>query len=152
MVDHVLDERNDADEHEPAERDHATMYFVGDCPFLPHYVDDGVFVAPGGRRIAENVLLQMGAVARTAFLWPRQWQKAKKAAPRRPNRFAFDDVVKLMSVNGGPWSVADMAAEIGASTSAIRDAVRKLHDTGIIKAWGSRTNNSSPQLWMLKGE
>jgi len=138
-----------------AERDHATIYYLGDCPFLPHYLEANTFVAPGGHCVAEHVLLEKGARRATGFLWPRLWQQKAEPKPivartfNSSKRSAYDQVLKVLSAEGCPMCVAELRKEVDASVSAIRDAVHKLHETGIIKPWGSRANINLPQRWIV---
>jgi hypothetical protein len=58
------------------------MYYLKSQPWLPHYTEKGVFVAPGGVEKKEIELQVLGAVKREAVLWPRPWIKEKSRLVR----------------------------------------------------------------------
>lgn len=49
------------------------MYYLKSQPWLPHYLNKGVFVAPGGVEAREIELQVLGAIKKEVFLWPRHW-------------------------------------------------------------------------------
>jgi hypothetical protein len=57
--------------------DKSYMYYLKGQPWVPHYTDKGVFVAPGGFEKRESELAVLGAVKKEAFLWPRYWMNEK---------------------------------------------------------------------------
>lgn len=58
-----------------AEIDMAYMYYLRSQPWLPHYTEKNVYVAPGGQERPEKELLALGAVKKEVALWIRHWQK-----------------------------------------------------------------------------
>lgn len=59
-----------------AERDTCYMFYIKSQPWLPHYTQSQVYVAPCGSEKTESELLSMGAVKKFVHIWPRKWQKA----------------------------------------------------------------------------
>ena len=59
-----------------AESDKCWMYWIKSQPWVPHYLEKCVYVAPGGQERKEHELLAFGAIKREAVLWPRSWQFA----------------------------------------------------------------------------
>lgn len=62
--------------------DKTYMYFLKSMPYLPHYVEKGVYVAPGGEQKREIELEILGAIKKEVFLWPRHWQNEKSRMVR----------------------------------------------------------------------
>jgi hypothetical protein len=60
-----------------AQVDKSYMYYLKAQPWLPHYTEKGVFVAPGGEQRKEIELQVLGAVKKETFLWPRYWMNEK---------------------------------------------------------------------------
>lgn len=64
--------------------DKSYMYFWKGVPYLPHYVQKGVFVPPGrnaeGKYAVELEVL--GAIKKEVFLWPRHWMNEKSRMVR----------------------------------------------------------------------
>lgn len=58
------------------------MYYLKAQPWLPHYLDKGTFVAPGGAEKKEVELEILGAVKKEVFLWPRYWMNEKSRMMR----------------------------------------------------------------------
>lgn len=58
------------------------MYYLKGMPWLPHYVEKGVFVAPGGIERKEIELEVLGAIKKEVFLWPRHWMNEKSRMVR----------------------------------------------------------------------
>jgi len=65
-----------------ATTDKAYMYYLKSQPWLPHYTEKGVYVAPGGDQKREIELEILGAVRKEVFLWPRYWQNEKSRMVR----------------------------------------------------------------------
>jgi len=57
--------------------DRSYMYYLKGQPWVPHYTEKGVFVAPGGFEKRESELAVLGAVKKEAYLWPRFWMNEK---------------------------------------------------------------------------
>lgn len=57
------------------QRDITPCYWLNDIQYVPHYTEEGVFVAPGGIEKTEKYLLEHGAVKATDYLWQRRWLK-----------------------------------------------------------------------------
>lgn len=57
--------------------DKTYMYYLKSQPWVPHYSEKGVFVAPGGFEKRESELAVLGAVKKEAYLWPRFWMNEK---------------------------------------------------------------------------
>jgi len=142
-----------------ADRDGAVMYYLGHCPFLPHYTASEVYVAPNGEELHESALLMRGAKAVPTFLWPRKWQQDNLgikvqaqviARPvKRKEKPIIDQVMDKFRVEGCPMSASELAKDLDISVSRIRDAINKLASTREIKPWGSRTNLNQPQRWIV---
>lgn len=62
--------------------DKTYMYYLKSQPWLPHYTEKGVYVAPGGEQKREIELEILGAVRKEVFLWPRYWQNEKSRMVR----------------------------------------------------------------------
>lgn len=60
-----------------AQVDKSYMYYLKSQPWVPHYIEKGVFVAPGGEQRKEIELQVLGAIKKEAFLWPRFWMNEK---------------------------------------------------------------------------
>jgi hypothetical protein len=58
------------------------MYYLKSQPWLPHYVEKGVFVAPGGAERKEIELEVLGAIKKEVYLWPRHWMNEKSRMVR----------------------------------------------------------------------
>jgi hypothetical protein len=57
--------------------DKTYMYYLKEQPWVPHYTEKGIFVAPGGFEKRESELAVLGAVKKEAYLWPRFWMNEK---------------------------------------------------------------------------
>jgi len=57
--------------------DKTYMYYLKSQPWVPHYTEKGVFVAPGGIQKKEIELEVLGAIKKEVFLWPRHWINEK---------------------------------------------------------------------------
>lgn len=62
--------------------DKSYMYYLKSQPWLPHYIEKGVYVAPGGEQKREIELEILGAIKKEVFLWPRHWQNEKSRMVR----------------------------------------------------------------------
>lgn len=62
--------------------DRSYMYYLKAQPWVPHYTEKGVFVAPGGEQRKEIELEVLGAVKKEAYLWPRFWMNEKSRMMR----------------------------------------------------------------------
>lgn len=58
-----------------AETDYGWMYYIKSQPWIPHYVNEDVYVAPTGIEKTERELLSVGAMKKRTLLWPRKWQQ-----------------------------------------------------------------------------
>lgn len=66
----------------PAAVDKSYMYYLKSQPWVPHYTEKGVFVAPGGIERKEIELEILGAIKKEAYLWPRFWMNEKSRMVR----------------------------------------------------------------------
>lgn len=48
---------------------------LGDITYLPHYLEEGLFVAPGGSEWLGSDLIKRGGKPVTMALWPRRYFK-----------------------------------------------------------------------------
>lgn len=147
-----------------AERDTATMFYVGNVPFLPHYLTENVYVAPGGGEWKEDELTAMGGKMVPTFLWPRQWQQQQaKAAGIKPRALVRDNKApkvaeksspellhEMMKSDGTPMSAVEMARELRWTVSRVRDSINILKERELLAPWGTRQNANAPQLWVAK--
>jgi hypothetical protein len=62
--------------------DKTYMYYLKEQPWVPHYTEKGIFVAPGGFEKRESELAVLGAVKKEAYLWPRFWMNEKSRMVR----------------------------------------------------------------------
>ena len=62
--------------------DKSYMYYLKGIPYLPHYTEKGVFVAPGNVEKREIELEVFGAIKKEVFLWPRFWMNEKSRMVR----------------------------------------------------------------------
>jgi hypothetical protein len=62
--------------HEPA-----TMFIVNGVPFVPHYRQRGIYVAPGGHTYTLMEVSAMKPKSETVALWPRPWLTKEKYEP-----------------------------------------------------------------------
>ena len=58
-----------------AETDIVYCYWLKTVQFVPHYVKEGVYVAPGGIYRTEEWLRENNAKRAIDQLWPRHWMK-----------------------------------------------------------------------------
>lgn len=59
------------------ERDLQYTYEFRGIPYVPHYNQQGVFVAPGGIEKKEHELAAMGAFKKRMYLWVRHYPKSR---------------------------------------------------------------------------
>lgn len=67
-------ERNEKEEKYPT-----NAYVLGGMLYVPHYREEGVYVAPGGQMATEGELVCAGAKRKMEMLWKRNWQVRKAA-------------------------------------------------------------------------